>query len=48
MNISILLERPGYAVSRRNRRTSRVGKSHLVSRDEAMQYFKDNFGVTIQ
>ncbi|MCL4356025.1 MAG: 50S ribosomal protein L5 [Nitrososphaerota archaeon] len=48
MNVSILLERPGYGVSRRNRRTSRVGKSHLVSRDEAMQYLKDNFGVTIQ
>jgi len=48
MNVSILLERPGFAVSRRGRRTSRVGKSHLVSREEAMQYFKDNFGVTIQ
>lgn len=48
MNVSVLLERPGFAVSRRSRRTSRVGRSHLVSRDEAMQYFKDNFGVTIQ
>ena len=48
MNVSILLERPGYAVSRRNRRPSRVGKSHQVSRVEAMQYFKDKFGVTIQ
>ena len=47
MNISILLERPGYSVARRNRRTSRVGKGHLVSREEAMQYFKDNFGVTV-
>jgi large subunit ribosomal protein L5 len=48
MNVSVLLERPGYAVGRRNRRTSRVGKAHQVSRDEAMQYFKDNFGVTVQ
>jgi len=48
MNVSILLERPGFAVARRGRRTSRVGKRHLVSRDEAMQYFRDNFGVTIQ
>jgi large subunit ribosomal protein L5 len=48
MNVSILLERPGFGVSRRSRRTSRVGRGHLVSRDEAMQYFKDNFGVTIQ
>jgi large subunit ribosomal protein L5 len=47
MNVSILLERPGYVVSRRNRRTSRVGRAHLVSKEEAMQYFKDNFGVTV-
>lgn len=48
MNVSILLERAGHSVSRRGRRTSRVGKAHLVSKDEAIQYFKDNFGVTIQ
>ncbi|MDA4119057.1 MAG: 50S ribosomal protein L5 [Thaumarchaeota archaeon] len=48
MNVSILLERPGFGVSRRSRRTSRVGRKHLVSRDEAMQYFRDNFGVTVQ
>ncbi|MDG7010581.1 MAG: 50S ribosomal protein L5 [Nitrososphaerota archaeon] len=48
MNVSILLERPGFRVARRNRRTSRVGKAHLVSRDEAIQFFKDNFGVTVQ
>jgi large subunit ribosomal protein L5 len=48
MNVSILLERPGFVVARRSRRTSKVGRAHLVSRDEAMQYFKDNFGVTVQ
>ena len=48
MNVSVLLERPGFSVGRRNRRTSRVGKGHLVSRDEAMQFFRDNFGVTIR
>jgi large subunit ribosomal protein L5 len=48
MNVSILLERPGYGVARRSRRASRVGKAHLVSKEEAMQYFKENFGVTIE
>jgi len=48
MNVSILLERPGFSVARRNRRTSRVGKAHLVSREEAVRYFRDNFGVTVQ
>ncbi len=48
MNVSILLERPGFGVARRSRRTSRVGRAHLVTRDEAIQYFKDNFGVAVQ
>jgi large subunit ribosomal protein L5 len=48
MNVSILLERPGFRVARRGRRASRVGRGHLVSREEAMQYFKEKFGVTVQ
>ncbi|MDG6985824.1 MAG: 50S ribosomal protein L5 [Nitrososphaerota archaeon] len=48
MNVSVLLERPGFRVARRNRRAARVGRSHLVSREESVQYFKDNFGVTVQ
>ena len=47
MNVSVLLERPGYRVSRRYRRTSRVGKRHLVTKEESMRYFTENFGVTI-
>lgn len=48
MNVSVLLERPGFRVARRNRRASRVGKAHLVGREEAIQFFKDNFGVAVQ
>ena len=48
MNVSVLLERPGFSVARRSRRTSRVGRGHLVSREEAIRYFSDNFGVTVQ
>ena len=48
MNVSVLLERPGYSVTRRTRRTSRVGKSHMVTKEEAIGYFRENFGVTVQ
>ncbi|MDV3277628.1 MAG: 50S ribosomal protein L5 [Nitrososphaerales archaeon] len=48
MNVSILLERPGYRVARRRRRTSSVGKNHFVSKEEAMEYFRKNFGVTVE
>ena len=47
MNVSVLLERPGARVARRGRRTSRVGKSHVVNRDDAMSYFRDIFGAVI-
>ena len=48
MNVSVLLERPGFSVARRSRRTSRGGRGHLVSKEEAIRYFSDNFGVTVQ
>ena len=47
MNVSVLLERPGYSVSRRSRRTSRVGKAHRVTREDSIRYFKEKFGVTV-
>ncbi len=47
MNVSVLLERPGYRVSRRGRRTSRVGKDHFVTKEDAIGYFRERFGVAI-
>jgi large subunit ribosomal protein L5 len=47
MNVSIVLARPGYRVGKRVRRTSKVGRSHRIGRDEAMSYFKENFGALI-
>ncbi len=47
MNVSVLLERPGYRVARRGRRTDRVGKGHFVTKEDALQYFKDKFKVSV-
>ena len=47
MNVSILLERPGMSVARRARRTSSVGKEHLVTKEDSMNYFREKFGVVI-
>lgn len=48
MNVSVYLQRPGGRVSRRLRKPSPVGKSHVVSKEEAMEFFRREFGVTIQ
>jgi large subunit ribosomal protein L5 len=47
MNVSVLLERPGYRVARRSRRRSSIGKAHFVTKEDAMEYFRSSFGVTI-
>ncbi len=47
MNVSAVLERAGYRVARRNRSPGKVGKKHRVGREEALEYFKRNFGVEV-
>ncbi len=48
MNVTVLLERPGYRVSRRLRRSASVGKGHVVSKEEAIEYFKREFEVAVE
>ena len=49
MNVSVLLTRPGYRVSRRLRRPTSVGGRHRVNKEEAMEFFRREIGgVTIE
>ena len=48
MNVSVLLERPGGRVSRRLHKPSSIGRGHVVGKDEAMNYFREHFGVAIE
>jgi len=47
INVSVLLERPGYRVARRLRRGARVGRHHVIKREEAISYFQSAFGVVV-
>jgi large subunit ribosomal protein L5 len=47
MNVSAVLERPGFRVSRRNRAAGKIGKNHRVHREEALEFFKRNFGIEV-
>jgi len=47
MDINIVLERPGHRVSRRRRRKGKVGFGHRISQAEAINWFKEAFGLTI-
>lgn len=46
-NVHITLERPGFRVKRRSLKRGKVGKGHAVTREEALSFVKDRFGVEV-
>ncbi len=46
-NVCITLERPGYRVKKRARKKNKIGKKHKITKEEAIEYMKKNFGVEI-
>lgn len=46
MNVCVSLVRPGYRISKR-RGKSRIGKVHRISKEGAIEYFTNGFGVEI-
>jgi large subunit ribosomal protein L5 len=48
LQVSITLERPGFRIKRRKVRKTKIGKSHLILKDEAMAFIAKEFGVTIE
>lgn len=47
MDVNVTLERLGYRVKRRRIRESKVGNRHLITKEEAMDFFQDKFGIEI-
>lgn len=45
-DVSVALERPGYSVKKR-KIGSKIGKKHLITREEAIEFVKKEFGVNI-
>lgn len=48
MDIMGTLERPGFRVKRRRIRPARIGKSHRVTREDAIKFLTEKFGVQIK
>jgi large subunit ribosomal protein L5 len=46
MDVSIALTRPGYSIAKR-RNPKIIGQHHRVTRTEAIQFFREQFGVNI-
>jgi large subunit ribosomal protein L5 len=47
LEVCITLERPGFAIKRRKIGKIRVGKKHMITRPEAIEFMKQNFAVKI-
>ncbi len=47
MNVCALITRPGYRVMLRRRAPSKIGRAHRVSIEDAIEFFKSNFGVEV-
>ena len=48
LNVCVTLERPGYRVKRRRIKKAKIGKKHVIKREEAMKFMQEEFGVVIE
>ncbi len=46
MDVCVTLERPGYSVKRQRNKKS-IGRKHLITKNEIIEWLKKNFGVNI-
>jgi large subunit ribosomal protein L5 len=47
-DVLVTLERPGYRVKRRKVQNCKVGKKHVISRQDAVGFIKEKFGVEFE
>lgn len=47
MDVCVTLARPGYRVARRKIKRSKIGRSHRVTKEEAIKFVSEEFGVEV-
>ena len=47
LDVCVTLERPGFRVKRRKIRKAKIGKKHLITKQETIDWLKKNFEVDI-
>ncbi len=48
MDVSVTLERPGYHVKKRKYLKRKIGKKHVITKEEAAKFFEEKFGVEVK
>jgi len=47
MDVCVTLERPGYRVKKRKNKKSKIGKRHVITKNETIEWLKNKFGVNV-
>ena len=47
LDVAMTLTRPGYGIRKRSKHKASVGKSHVITKQEAKDFVSEQFGVTI-
>jgi large subunit ribosomal protein L5 len=48
MDVNIVLNRPGYRIAKKSRKSAKIGKMHRINREEAIEFFKQKYGVEVE
>src|ERR671915_2540997 len=48
MDVNIALTRPGYRIAKKSRNSAKIGKTHRINREEAIEFFKQQYGVGVE
>jgi large subunit ribosomal protein L5 len=48
MDVNIVLNRPGYRIAQKSRKSAKIGKMHRINREEAIEFFKQEYGVGVE
>src|ERR671927_1011182 len=48
MDVNVVLSRPGYRIARKSRKSTKIGKTHRINKDEAVDFFKQEYGVEVE
>lgn len=48
MDVNIVLSRPGYRIAKKSRKSAKIGKMHRINREEAIEFFKQKYGVEVE
>lgn len=48
LEVAVSLERPGYSIKRRKVRCQKVGRAHLVSKEDAIKFAQEELGIQIE